>query len=196
MRPEFKQAIYHHRAHILGAVLMVVILAAIYVVSSSRYPVAMVNGSPITAREVAVDYMAAQKYFDNLVKTYPQNAPDRPAVSTLKLAVLNQLVEQALIAQGARQEAGSDLDALVQDKITKYASSGDLSRAASALYGLSENDFKNEVLIPQAESDVLSGRLFLQGKKLEDWLAQAKKDAQVVILSGNYAWDGQAVVAK
>ncbi len=196
MKPEFKQAIRSHRWHIAGAVLLILVLAAIYLVSSSRYPIALVNGETITARQVAVNYLAAQKYFDSLVKTYPQDAPEKPDAAKIKLAVLNQLVERALIAQGAQLEAGADLDALVRDKVERYASAGDLAQAADTLYGLSTADFQKEVLVPQAEADILSGRLFLRGEKLEDWLMRAKDNAQVVILSGNYAWDGENIVVK
>ncbi len=175
-------------------------LACIVLVRLNYYPVALVGGRVISARQFMENYAAAQAYYQNALRTYAA-ASSTVSFSELKdkdieADVLNQLVEAVLVGDGAKQEAGGDLDLLVAGKIEKYDTDPKFQRAAEALYGLPFSDFKSDVLVPQAERDVLTGRLFLKGKKLDDWLRSAKRSARVIIFSPAFRWDGEKVVGK
>jgi hypothetical protein len=81
----------------------------------------------------------------------------------------------------------------VQGKVAKYRDDTQIAAAAQALYGLAMSDFEREVLIPQAERDILAAKLFFAEKTFDAWLKEARQNAQVIVLSGQYRWDGGQV---
>ena len=183
------------RALIVFSAVIVLGLLLFFLVSVGYYPVAFISGRILLAREFSRNYQAAALYYRNLVKTYK---PDLPSEKTLgpidlQVSVLNQLVENRLIDQAAREEVGDDLTGLVEARVSKLQNGEDLKKAVQALYGLSYKDFEEAVLVPQAKLDILSGRLFLRGKKIEQWLTEAKAASKVVIFSRQFYWDGKEV---
>ncbi len=192
--------IHRVRAHITSHKKLSLIVAALvlggflilFLIISDNYPIAAVNGSTISASRFWGDYRAAQAYTQNMLKTYmtsstPQTSPSSDEIETV---VLDELVEETLVHQGALKEAGKDLDYLVNNKLSKYDSDADLSKAALTVYGISYSDLRDKFLVPQAERDVLSGRLFLRGEKMEDWLKQSRASANVTVFSRKFRWDG------
>lgn len=174
----------------------ILVLLAVYLVASDRYPIAMVNGQAIGAKRFRSQYRAAQTYLGNARKAVAgtstsSNIPD----SELQAVVLDQLIESTLAQQGAEKEVGGDLDYLVENKMANYDSDQKLAAAASGLYGISYADFRKDFLVPQAEADILLGRLYLRGEKLEDWLKNARASARVSIFSSKFRWDGSKVMA-
>ena len=124
------------------------------------------------------------------------SATSTPAIMSdaeIKTSVLMGLIERALIRDGARAEAGSGLDALVREKVSKYENDATLKNAAQTLYGFTPEEYQAEILMPQAEQDILAGRLFLKGQRLDAWLKEAKKSARVNIFSRNFRWSGEFV---
>ncbi len=186
-----------YRKQIILATGILAGLLLIFLVSFNFYPILVVDGSPISARRFWKNYRAASFYEDNLIKTYGQNSDAVKPVSgkDLETLVLNQLVEAELVSKGAKREAGGDLEYLVSGKVQKYDESRDLKGAAVSLYGMSYPDFREEVLVPQAERDILAGRLYLRGESIDDWLAREKQAAQVAVFSKNFRWDGGKIVA-
>jgi len=179
---------------VFGAVI-VLGLVLFFLISVGFYPIALISGRVLLAREFLRNYEAAASYYRNLVKTY---ASDLSAEKTLgaidlQVSVLNQLVENRLIDQALREEVHDDLGGLVEARISKLQKKEDLKNAVQALYGLSYKDFEKAVLIPQVKLDILSGRLFLKGKNIEDWLTEAKAASKVIIFSRQFYWDGKEV---
>lgn len=185
-----------YRRQIVIVIVVVAGLAGLFLVSLGYYPIAIVNGIFITARTFTKDYGAASMYYANYLKIYRFPGSDAAPLSSddIARAVMDQLIENALAAQGAEKEAGSDLENLVNEKINEAVKNSQLENAAKTLYGLSLDDFKNEVLKPQAERDILTGRLFLKGQNIDTWLADAKKSARVIFFSGRFRWNGTEVV--
>ena len=191
---------------ILAALVLAIVIAVI-VISSGWYYVATVNGTPITARAFFKNYRASTISADTLSKMYAERAQNQfgsgdsatstPAIMSdaeIKTSVLMGLIERALIRDGARAEAGSGLDALVREKVSKYENDATLKNAAQTLYGFTPEEYQAEILMPQAEQDILAGRLFLKGQRLDAWLKEAKKSARVNIFSRDFSWDGEKVV--
>jgi SurA N-terminal domain len=186
--------------------VLIVILGSIGYFVSHHYTIAVVNGESISSTRFTTNYRAAAVYYKNFKATYVdpmQNASSSTATSTpeltdgeLKASVLTQLIEGQLVSQAAEKEVGSALPGMIKERTDHYASDSKLTDAARTLYGIGEKDFLNEVLIPQADADILRGRLFLKGQKFEDWLADAKKDADVQIFSDQFTWDGEKVTAE
>jgi hypothetical protein len=88
---------------------------------------------------------------------------------------------------------GSESDVLVSARVERYRGDAELRRAAEALYGMEFEIFVEEILAPQAEKDILAGRLYLQGKEFSDWLAEAKRSARVVLALEGFRWTGERV---
>ena len=191
----WRQALSQNKKTIAVGVLAVVFLGGLLLVSADYYPVALVNSSTIGARRFWRNFRAASVYHGNLQKVY--GADEKPLDDkAIQAGVLQELIERELVSAGAKVEAGSDMDYLVGRKLTKYDKNSGLQQAAGVVYGLSYADFRSDVLIPQAEEDVLAGRLYLRGEKLEDWLQDARRRASVVIFARGFAWDGEKVVLR
>lgn len=190
---------FFSRYKMYAAFLILIVGGIIFasVVTGERYPILLVNNHPVSARQFATNYRAASLYYDNVLKTYKIEGSELPRSlgrEELELKVLNQLVEAVLVDLGVRKEVGKDVDELVAAKIEHYERDETLTRASEALYGLSFEEFRSEVLVPQAKKDILSGRLFLRGEVFENWVRGARANARIIIFSNRFRWDGENVV--
>jgi hypothetical protein len=177
----------------------IIVALAVAVWLTGFYPVLSVNGKAISARRFQSNYDAAEVYYNNVAKMFRANGsstlPEFQETGT-KADVLTQLVEASLIHEGVHTEAGDAAEDLIGDRIAKYKESTELQSAAKDLYGLEFNEFTREVILPQAERDILAGRLFLKGESIEEWLAKAKESASVRIYHRSFRWTGERVEAK
>lgn len=192
MNFSFRLAFIKHRLQVILALIVLVAIGIFLVAVADYYPILIVNNRPVSARTFWKDYRSAAIYYENAVKTYDPSAA-RPTDEELRAAVLTQLVEAELIDETVIRDLGPGIDELVQNKLRKYEENKELQKATPALYGLEFNDFWNDVLVPQAKRDVLAGRLFLEGKNIEDWLKEAKTQAKVTLFSANFRWTGERV---
>ncbi|MDO8664499.1 MAG: hypothetical protein Q7K44_03080 [Candidatus Liptonbacteria bacterium] len=200
-----------YKLYIIFFVIIGLGVTAIYFVSVGYYPIAVVNGDIITANTFINNYDTASVYYRNFLKTYgsalstgsgqASSSQIETNSSTLQIltpsqiqkSVLAGLIENILIEKGARKEMGKELDRLVGEKVSQAVEVPEIEKAVWTIYGLSLNDFKREVLVPQAERDILTGSLFLKGQKIEDWLSAEKKSSNIVILSRKFYWNGEDV---
>ena len=143
--------------------------------SSGYYPIAIVGNRIVLARAFWKNYEAAEIYYGNLERTYGASSTIVSANGEFEKLVLEALVEGSLIHTEALRELGGDLSYLIEEKLGKFESDARLKEAAAAVYGLNAYDFKNEILVPQAEREILSGRLFLKGEGLEKKLIKELK---------------------
>ena len=191
------QRIKSYRLYFILGGMLAFLLVALLFVSYGYYPIAVANGSFISARTFLKDYSALALLNANLSKISATSS-DAFAASPddMSRKVMDGLVENALVEAQTKKETGSDFSALVDQKVAEAAKAPGLENAAKTLYGLSFDDFKAEVLKPQAEWDILRGRLFLKGQSVDEWLANAKKSARVIFLSGRFRWAGDHVELK
>lgn len=188
----------NYKPYFIFAVIVAAGLLVVFFISAGFYPIAVVNGTLISARSFSREYQAADLSYHKALDTYGKKAfGDRElAQGELQALAMQSMVEDILVADGARREAGSDLGSLVDSKLSQLGSDAELEKAASNLYGLTKDEFWKLVLVPQARRDVLAGRLFLRGQKIDDWLADARKSAKIFIFSSQLHWNGQKVEAK
>jgi len=200
----------NYKLYIVFFVIIGLGTAAIYFVSAGYYPIAIVSGDIITANTFMSNYETASAYYVNFLKTYgstssPQvtstqdissSTPQTLTPSQIQKSVLAGLIENILIEKGARKEMGKELERLVGEKVSQAVEVPEIEKAVRTIYGLSLDDFKRDILVPQAERDILTGSLFLKGQRIEDWLTAEKKSVSVVILSGKFYWDGEDVAEK
>ena len=186
-----------YKQYILFISLISLGLIAIFVVSYGYYPILSVNGSFVSARTFWKNYQAGAIYYDFLRKNYKDDFKNNKVLSDIdiKRSVLTQLVEDELVESEIKKELGKDLDYLVKNKIESINQDQKIKLTAQAAYGLNLADFEKIILTPMAKSELLTGRLFLKGEKLETWLAEAKKNSDVKIYSRNFYWDGTEVKA-
>jgi hypothetical protein len=177
--------------------LIILILILVIITGLNYYPVITVNNIPINAKKVNINMRAAIYYFNAYKKLQESGGLNEISTSSkelsgeeIKLFVLNQLIENELIRQEAKKRMGSDLKNLINEKINNYLNP-EIERAALEIYGLNKNDFKNEILIPQAEKDILAGRLFLENKNIVDWLKEQKKRAEIIVFDRKFKWNGE-----
>ena len=192
---------HSYKLYVIFAVCLAAGLGLVFLISNNYYPILLVNNQPVSAHEFWAMYQSAARYYQNVLATYSARMStstpltNGPTPAELKASVLDQLIESNLIAGGLKQELGKSAEAMITERVGKYRANPSLAQAARALYGLSYADFEREVLVPQAQKDILSGRLFLKGQKIEAWLAAAKSAAQVTIFSPQFSWDGKRVIA-
>ena len=185
-----------YKYHIGFVVLIAAGLFMLFVVTLGYYPIIFVNNHIISQHEFMLEYGAASRYYKTAMKTYEpllKNASS-PTPADIEVSVANLLIDKNLIHDGAAKEVGSDLKSVVENKLSAYEGDTQLASAAENIYGFTPDEFKNEILIPQAEEEVLSGRLFSKGESFEDWLVDARKSAHVIILSHSLSWDGEQVI--
>ncbi len=192
--------IRNHKPYFIFSFIILFGLAIFFVISGGYYPILSVNGRLISARTFWKNYRSDTVYYKNFVQIY-QNQFKNADLSSLdinevKRSVLTNLIENVLVGQEVEKELGNDLDSLVQDRINKINQNEEFKKTAEKVYGLNFDDFKNEVLIPVAKGEILSGRLFLQGKKLDEWLLSAKRASEVKVFSTQFYWDGKEVQFK
>lgn len=166
-----------------------------YIVQAGYYPIAIVNGDVILAGEMKEEYSAALYYYANSPLT-----GQRPDVTggdfqkELRRAVMQELIEKSLVIKGLTDRAGGEADDLVDRKIQEQnIDAQTLDSAARALYGITAADFMRLALIPRAQREVLESRLFLEDKKLDDWLKESAESAKVFIITPEFYWDNGAV---
>jgi len=197
MKIQLRHLFKTHKGKIILAGVALAALIVLALATLNRYPVAMVNGSPISANRFWKNYDGALRYADFIEKNSTSSVakPVIPSNTEIQAQVLSQMVEAELIHQAAGKEVGSDLDYLVDNKLDRHKSNQSLAQAARALYGMDLNDFRDEVMIPEAKKEILLGRLYLRGENFEEWFAEIKKSANVSIFSGKFSWDGERVVS-
>lgn len=187
-----KAFILQYQTYILFIAIVAVGLTFTFLVLGGYYPIAMVEGTLVSAHTFNVEYAASTRYYQNMVKTYGSQVPTL-GTDDIKLLTMENIIENVLVAKAAQKEVGGDLNGLIQNKLSAYSSDASLLQAATGLYGFNKNDLWNLVLMPQAERDILSGRLFLKNQKFDDWLTQAKQSANISLFSGGLKWTPQGV---
>lgn len=188
--------LFERRVYRTTAVAIVVLgILVTVIVATKSYAVAEVNGTAIPVSQFKVNYAAARQYYETVQTEYKKNNIESKDISDpeLRAGILYELIERQIIDQALRNEAGNETDELVANRIKEYAGDKSLSNAAKELYGFTSADFTREVLIPQAKTDILRGRLFLKNQDFNAWLTEAKKSANVKIFSGDYSWNGVIV---
>jgi len=186
---------FKYKHYVIFITLVIFGLAAFFLISSGYYPILSINGTMISARTFWKNYQAGSLYYQNILLTYELEIEEKDVISEtdLKRSVLTQIIENNLIDQEVRRELGDDLDLLVTNKLSDLGSQAKLQEAAQTLYGLPLNDFEQEILVPLAKQEILTGRLFLDGENLDAWLSNNKKVSDIKIFSREFYWDGQEV---
>lgn len=190
--------IFNSKLNVVILTIFLVIIIIGIINKLDFYPVLAVNNQIITERKINLNAQAGLTYYKNYLEFLNQNlilettttkmlSPDE-----VRVIILNQLIERVLIHQEIKKKLGKNLNNLIEEKISNYLKP-QLEEAAKMIYNLNKNDFKNEILVPQAERDLLAGHLFLENKNIEEWLKESKKNASIKIFNQKFRWTGEKI---
>lgn len=183
---------------VLPIAVVGVILFSIFFLTGF-YPVALVNGQPISYRT----WEKAQRGAINFANAQAQRAGRAsidffaPGYGELLHAVrrdtLTFLIEDIILAQEGKKAVG-EFKFLVEDRVREaMASSRSLEGGARLMYGLSLAEFRMLVLSPQARRDVVSEALAGGTKSFDEWLFEVKKRKMVQLFFVPFRWNGERV---
>lgn len=184
---------------ILFTLIVIVIFCLIVLAATGSYPVALVGNMPIFARTWHKAESAAKRFSDaqaQASRALPINFSSdegRELLLEVKRGTLTFLIEDVIIRQKG-DEVIEGLGVLSRERaLEALRSSTDPTSAAKAVYGLSLNDFRNLVLLPQARQDVLKEALMEKGQNFDTWLRDAKKSTRVRLFFVPFRWNGETV---
>ncbi len=186
-----------YKPYIIFTSLITLALSVIFIISAGYYPILSVNGQLVSAKIFWKNYQAGAAYYQSVKRAFSEDFEDEEiTASDLKRSILTQLIENKLIEGKVKEEVGTEMSSLVQEKITKLTSDPKIKQAAQAIYSLNLKDFEKEILLPMANQEILVGRLFLKGEKIDSWLEETKKSSQIRIFSSQFYWDGKEIKIK
>ncbi|MBI2640596.1 MAG: hypothetical protein HYW91_01760 [Candidatus Sungbacteria bacterium] len=179
---------------------MSVVLFGLFILASAGfYPVAIVGTTPIFAKtwqkaeDAAKNFEIAQARARGAEPVDFSLAENRELLLEVKLGTLTFLIEDAIIRQKG-EEAVDGLGTLSRERVIEaLRESSDPEGAARAVYGLSFNDFRGLVLMPQARRDVLKEALIEKNQDFDIWLLEAKKEASVRLMFVPFKWSGEEI---
>lgn len=177
-------------------------IVGICLVASRSYPVAFVGWRQISLKDFNNDYSASLYYYGNVLKTYGKSQSlDSSARQELSRLTMAQLIENKLVNLELEKRIGkSDLERMVDAKIREALAGKDVSNEVKTMLGLSLAEFEEIILKPQAEREILEGRLLLENNPpsggIDGWLKDAENKARVTILLPGFQWKDGEVAAK
>ncbi|MEK9154692.1 MAG: SurA N-terminal domain-containing protein [Patescibacteria group bacterium] len=187
-------------------VIIFVFLAALlgggfYFIITDSYPIIFVGSKYISANNFNKNYEAALNYYKNALEISKNDSFEvlnsGEAKIEIQRAVLNNLIEDELIAKALRKELKpEEIKMKVRQKIEEVLADKDLQKAAEKLYGFSLDDFILRVLEPQARRELLEGRLILKNVDFNEWFKTEKASVKIIILAPGFSWDGDSVIIK
>ncbi len=185
----------------LFSLILVGIIGIIsFLIITQSYPVALVNWRPISFQTFKKNSAAALYYYQKVSETYNLNNAviiDSLGVKQeVERAVLDKLIENILIHQELKERfKNNEMKRMVENKIEEAIKGKNIEKEVKILYDLSLDEFKERLLKPQAEQEILAGRLLLENKNFDDWLKETKLKAKVIILLPNFEWkDGRVII--
>lgn len=177
-------------------IVAVVISIALFLWSTNRYPIMIVNWNVVTARQLhIVENGALQFYREALQKfrkdTTLETRDQQTLTREVRRAALEELVGQSLIEH--RASAISGINELVASKIVNAIGQKNISKQVQELYGLTIDEFKKYTLTPQAKKEIVSEALQKNGETFKEWIAIRKANARVIVLIPGLSWTDKGI---
>jgi hypothetical protein len=180
--------------------IALVLLAAFLAVSiTGFYPAAIIDGSIITRRTWR-KLEDASKRFANVERARRGErvlnfaaAENSALLIEGRRTTLNGLIEGLLVAEEGRRLL-TDFDAQSEQKMREaLGRAPNFKKAVESLYGISYEDFKELVLLPQAREEALAEIFEARDINFGEWLRGRKRQAKVRLYFTGFRWDGDRV---
>ena len=178
----------------LFLLMILVPLTGVYVIRLGWYPVALVGSSVISARQLNETLESVRHYYQQ-AKVPPQYIP--ASETALRKDVLDKLIENAIVYRVLRARIGDNFGDLVEGRIdAARLRDPDFAQSVATLYGTTVERFKELVLIPQAQAEILRADVSHEQQNYEGFIRQLRRDARVVVLMNGFRWDGERVAER
>lgn len=168
------------------------------IIMTGFYPVAVVDSSPVFLRTWKRAEDAAKRFFNVQAHVSASKPIDfsLPASADLLLSVkrdtLTFLIEDRVISQEGNR-LFKNFEAATRSRVLEALGTKGVLRSQGALvYGLSEKDFMELVLLPQARRDLIRESLAKEDD-FENQLREMKKGKSVKLYFVPFRWDGENV---
>lgn len=177
------------------------IIGGLTVGVTGYWPIAMVGYAPITYEEFRENFMMADHFYRSNIKIAGEDermAEARDIQRDIQRATLEGLIERILIERELRERySKEDLRQLIENKLSGVdLDSKDMQKGTELLYGLTPQQFKELVLVPKAQQEILEGNLSLRDGSFNGWLAEKKKAARISVFVPSFYWNGEGVQAR
>jgi len=163
------------------------------------YPVIVFGNGVILERELQQSVDAARSYYERDIasaKAAGVEAEALGAVPDFEALAVEDLVERRLIRAALRERlSAAALREALADLLDPTTSPA-FRRDATSFYGIDFETVFREVLLPQAERDMLRADIVLNGEQFEAWLLEAKKSQRALILIPGLSWEEGRVLRK
>jgi hypothetical protein len=171
-----------------------------YLIHFGFYPIAIVNGSFVSEGRFSETENFIKNYYEKARVTYSLSAikPGNPEYEAeVARATLDKLIDQKLMRARLKTLIGKELGTIIDQKLANAKATGaDFAKAVETIYGLSLDRFTEAVLVPQAEEEILRGRMLATDEDFDAWLIEVRKNGRVIILHPNLTWNGEKVVLR
>ena len=176
--------------------LIIIACGTILIIMLGFYPVAVVNWRVITIKDFKKDLAVANYFYKT---TLDENLnPDSPEIKKrIKREVLDKLIEDILINKELKlQLKNSELEEILKNKTDELTKQEGIEKEIKILYGLSLEDFKEQVSRPILKREILAGRFLINNKDFIGWMKEQKNQAKVMIFFPDLIWKEGGVVIK
>ena len=175
-------------------------IAGYYLIHFGFYPIAIVNGALVSEGRFSETERFIKNYYEKASVTYNLAGirPGDPAYETeVARATLGKLIDEELMHARLKTLVGKGLGSIVEQKIENAKPIGaDFAKAVETIYGLSLDRFTKAVLVPQAEEEILRGRMLAEQEDFDAWLTEARKTGNIIILHPYLTWNGEKVAVR
>jgi len=179
-----------------------VAIIIIVIISAKLYPIAFVGWQPVIYGDFNKNYNSAVFYYTKAISTYNKSNTDiinsSEVRNEIKRAGLEALIEDILILNELKKIfSSSELKNQIDKNVTAAIQGKDIKKEIETLYGLSVSEFTKYFLKPQARREILEARLRLENGSFDQWLANAEKQAKIMIFLPGFEWkDGTVIIKK
>ncbi len=194
-----------NRKKIIILITLLIAIAVIFFVSAKFYPVAVVGWKPVIYSDLDKNYNAAVVYYQKAVLTYNTANAEIMKSSEVKdeirRAGLESSIEDVLISNELmKRMGGSEVQAQIKKSIDAAIQGKDIEKETKELYGLEPPEFINRFMEPQVRRETLEARLRMENALpaggFDEWLKNAKQQANVMIFLPGFEWKDGAVIVK
>jgi hypothetical protein len=175
--------------------IIFVALLSFYIFRNGHYPVALVHGEWISARQFNREHTVYGQVFEEYART------NRLVVSTSDAFIrevgrngFNRLIEATLIQRSIQGLPGRAAEKEIKRQVRADQKNPNNAQLRETIGNIDEKEFVKVLLQPRAEREFLKNYLAEQGKDFDEWLLEARRRARVAIFKDPYEWDGEKVI--
>lgn len=187
----------HTHHFYIGFIIMVLAGAGIfYILNNGLYPVAFVNGNAISADEFERVATAALRFYikSQEAARHRMLTPEEVDVlyEEIRRGTLDKLIGDRLVDAELAARFGTRAHDLAEEKIAAI-SSEKLRAAATGLYEMAYEEFRDTLLLPEAKQELLGEAIKSEAMNVGEWLMAARSRARVAIFMPHLIWQNGGV---